>query len=383
MDNQKKNIIRFLIKLCGCGLCFLALVPILLCLAFGSSNEGSVGIQQSIALVQSFDEYIAAQMGNAKHAALSVPKRFWINEGDPIPARDDSCYGTAGSAEELAWLLDKAAPLLDGQETLFTTQTPILENTEINYYFDESILAITWQQVIDKAVYTIAEVKIQDPSQFRRYLVDDVWGSHRLMTTTGLSKQAGAVIACSGDHFRGRKDGIVVYDREVKRFSGEYCVDNCFVNTSGDLILTPRGTFMKEEEVTAFIQEHDISFGLAFGPILVKDGKKANPEIYILGEVLDTYPRAALCQKDQLHYLLVTVNGKGSYLNHPTIDMLATEIEKFNVQQAYSLDGGQTGAIVMHDKQMNPNEYKKGQRPIGDMLFFHTAVPSKNENRMP
>lgn len=374
---DKRTNLRIYGKLALIAGCFLVMIPMLWCLICSQGNQPIAQNMASHSVMDRFDGYLDNVLEDARTGALSVPKRFWIKEGDPIPKRDDSRYGTAESAAELSWLLEEAAPLLDGQETLFTVDTPIREGTVINYYYDESILAITWQQIIDRIIYTIAEVKICDPSQFRRYLVDDVWGSHRLMTTTALSKQAGAVIAGSGDHFRARKEGIVVYDREVKRFAGEYCIDNCFVDTNGDLILTPRGTFFKVEEVTSFIEEHDIRFGFAFGPILVKDGKKANPAIYTLGEVLDTYPRAALCQKDKLHYLIVTVNGKGSDRNYPTIDMLATEIEKFNVQQAYSLDGGQTGAIAMQDKLMNPNEYKTGQRAIGDMFFFHTAVPNK------
>lgn len=377
MENKRNTKLIFGIKLAAIVVSFLALIPLLVCLFFsGNVVDKDNGISVN-PLLEDFDAFVAEVLGDARNGVMAVPKRFWINEGDPIPKRNDENYGTAKSAAELAWLLEEAAPLLDGQEMLFTLDTPIREGTEINYYYDESILAITWQQIIDRAIYTIAEVKIQDPSQFRRYLADDVWGSRRLLTTTALSEQAGAVIAGSGDHFRARKEGIVVYDREVKRFRGEKIIDNCFVDTNGDLILTTKGTFSKEEEVAAFIQEHDIQFGFAFGPILVKDGKKANPDFYGLGEVLDTYPRAALCQKDKLHYLMVTVNGKYPNFNYPTIEMFATEIAKFNVQQAYSLDGGQTGAIAMQDKLMNPNEYKTGQRAIGDMFFFHTAVPNK------
>lgn len=376
MENQRNTKLILGLKLAAIAVCFLALIPLLVCLLYSGSvadKDNSISVNP---ILEDFDGFVTEVLTDAREGALSVPKRFWIKEGDPIPKRRDENYGTANSAAELAWLLEEAAPLLDGQEMLFTLDTPIREGSQINYYYDESILAITWQQIIDRAIYTIAEVKIQDPSQFRRYLVDDVWGSRRLMATTALSEQAGAVIACSGDHFRGRKEGIVVYDREVKRFRGEKIIDNCFVDTNGDLILTPKGTFSKEEEVTAFIQEHDIQFGFAFGPILVRDGKKANPDFYGLGEVLDNYPRAALCQKDSLHYLMVTVNGQGTNFNQPTIDMLATEIEKFNVQQAYALDGGQTGAIAMQDKMMNPRQYKTGQRAIGDMFFFHTAVPN-------
>ena len=374
MFQDKKTIFKLALIL----VCFLATIPMLV-MVFTTNPNTTSGYVVPSNSAERILEYLNDAANEARQAALSVRKRFWIKEGDPMPKRDDSKYGTAKTADELAWLLEEAAPLLQGQETLFTTETPIRESTEINYYYDESILVIAWQQIIDRAIYTIAEVKINDPSQFRRYLIDDMYGSQRLMTTTNIAAQAGAVVAGSGDHFRGRKEGIVVYEGEVKRFKGQNIIDNCFVDTDGNLHLTPKGTFQTQEEVEAYIQENKIDFGLAFGPILVQNGKKANPDFYGLGEVLDNYPRAALCQKDELHYLIVTVNGRGANRNYPTIDMFATEIEKFNVQTAYTTDGGQTGAIAMQDKLINPNEYKTGQRAIGDIYFFHTAIPNYEE----
>ena len=66
----------------------------------------------------------------------------------------------ANSASELAWLLEEAKELLDGEELTFNTETPVYPGTKINYYFDDTILVITWKQEIDWVTYTISEVKI-------------------------------------------------------------------------------------------------------------------------------------------------------------------------------------------------------------------------------
>lgn len=374
--NKGINVIKNTGKLLLFAAGLLVTVPFLLMLLAGGSREEIAVQTEDVSVMDAFDGLISEALSDAEAGARSVYKHFWINEdAAELPPRDDSKYGTADSPSELQWLIDEAAPLLKGQELLFNTDIQIREGTKVTYYFDESILAITWQQVLNRMVYTIAEIKIADPSQFRRYMADGYFGSERLYTTTQMSEQAGAVIACSGDYFRARKIGIVVYEGQVKRFTGQDTVDSCFVNTSGDLILTERNTFTQQSELEAFIAENDIQFSFAFGPVLIKDGIRCNPERYGLGEIRDGYPRAALCQKDELHYLMVVTNGNRSNINYPTTAMLTDEIEKFGVQQAYSLDGGQTGAIAMQDRLMNPNEYKDGQRRISDMFFFATAVP--------
>lgn len=372
-----KKILLAILKIPVCILCLVSVVPFFANLLL-TENTTEPEIMEDVALMDTFDAYVDEVMRDAETGARSVRKRFWIrDDAQQIPKRDDTKYGEAATAAELQWLIDEAAPLMEGQEMLFDTDIEIRDGTKITYYLDESILAVTWQQVIDRIIYTIAEVKISDPSQFRRYLVDGYYVSHRLFPTTGLSEQAGAVIACSGDHFRGRKMGIVIYDGEIKRYTGEYSVDTCLVDDQGNLNLIPRGTFLKKAELESYIQENNIRFSLSFGPIMIQDGVRCDPDLYLLGETKEGYPRCAICQKDELHYLLITVNGGNRNYNYPTIAMLTDQIEKFDVQQAYCLDGGQTGAIAMQDRLMNPNEYKNGQRAIGDIIFFATAVPDK------
>lgn len=367
-----------LLKAFVCVLCGVLVVPLLLTVALSGNETDSAVHTEDLTLTDDFHAFVSEAVADAKEGALSVRKRYWINaDAAELPPRDDSKYGTAKDASELQWLLDEAAPLLEGQETLFSTDIEIREGTEITYYLDESIFAICWQQVLDRIVYTIAEVKIGDPSQFRRYLADGYYGSPRLYPTTKLAEQAGAVIACSGDHFRGRNHGIVVYEGEVKRFTGETFVDSCFVDSDGDLNITQRGTFPDQQALEQYIAEQDIRFSFSFGPALIIDGVRTVPSRYSLGEINDGYPRCAIAQKDTLHYLMVTTNGNGRNYNYPTIAMFTDQIEAFGVQQAYTLDGGQTGAIAMQDKLMNPNEYQTGQRTIGDMFFFATAVPEE------
>ncbi len=378
MDERMKKNIATALKGLLCILCALAMIPLLLSVALSENFVSEPYRAANIPLVEKISQYIATALSDAEAGARSIPKRFWIGENSPIPPRDPAKYGTAATASELQWLLDEAATLLDGQETLFHTGIEILEGTEITYYLDETILTICWQELRDNIIYTIAEVKVVDPSQFRRGMAEG-YGTENRYTTMEMSAQVSAVVASSGDHYLGRAEGIVVYDGELLRYSGTRTMDICFVDRDGNLIMSRRKTFQAQEEAEAFIKEHNIEFSIAFGPALISDGVRCEKYYtYPVGENSMPFPRTAICQRDELHYLLVTATGNDKYKRYPTIDMFTDQIETLGVQQAYTLDGGKTGVIVMEDKHLSPFDYPlEGQRKTGDMLFFVTAVPGE------
>lgn len=323
-----------------------------------TSESGTEGIQSETTPIETTAE-------------TQVPEIEALPEPTECPF---SGFGTAENPGELGWLLDAASTLLDGQDTLFTIETPVREGTLINYYLDETLFAICWQQEIENMIYTISEVKIADASQFRRYMSDNDVHSRSLYTTTELSEQAGALIAGSGDYFQSREAGIVIYDGVCERCYGAKQMDTCFVDSKGDLILAPRGTFAHKEDVQLFVDENNISFSFAFGPILVNDGVQCEPSSYGLGEPSGYFGRSAICQRDQLHYLMVVVNGSNSHRNYPNIHMFAEQIAALGCQKAYALDGGQTGAISYNHQLMNPTEYTKGQRRITDIYGFFSGI---------
>ena len=121
-------------------------------------------------LSDKFDRRITNGISDALNGIVSVPKEYWLNDSDLVaPAPRRECYGEAADPALLKDTLAQAEPLLDGQSTLFSLHTPIKEDTTVKYYRDETILALTWKQVIDGGVYTFSEVKIAHPSQFRRF----------------------------------------------------------------------------------------------------------------------------------------------------------------------------------------------------------------------
>ena len=278
----------------------------------------------------------------------------------------------------LQTVLEDAKWLLDGQKTYFRPDMQRYEDSTVHYYLDESILAITWQEVHDGSVYTFSEIKVSHPSQFRRHLAGGEYGSDMQYLTTEMAQSVNAVVASAGDFYRFRDFGAVVYEGEAKRVEGTYA-ETCYIDAKGNMHFTRGGEVLTVEAVQDFVDQHDIRFSLAFGPILVDNYELVEHTWYGVGEINEGYARAALCQMDELHYIVVAANTTGPYQDIPTVAQFAKNIAATGCRMAYCLDGGQTATIVMNDELMNRPVYGQ-QRKISDIIYFATAIPNGGED---
>ena len=303
-----------------------------------------------------------------------VRKQYWIEEGTLVaPEPNQSLFGRTDDREVMAQVLHDARWLLDGQKTYFQPDQQLYEDSIVRYYLDDSIFAITWQEVHDGSIYTFSEVKVSHPSQFRRHLAGGEYGSDMQYLTTEMAAEVNAVVASAGDFYRFRDFGAVVYQGQAKRVEGTYA-ETCYIDANGDMHFTYGGDVLKVADVQAFVDEHDIQFSLAFGPILVDNYEVIPHTWYGVGEINDEYARAALLQMDTLHYIVVTANTDGVTTFIPTVAKFQEVVAATGCRHAYSLDGGQTATIVMNDELVNRPVYGQ-QRKISDIIYFATAVP--------
>lgn len=302
-----------------------------------------------------------------------APEIKKLNDADLVaPEPLAECYGQADTIEEMSWFEEKAAGLLQGQKLYFGPQREQLEGTPINYYLDDSIAVVTWKELVGYTVLTFAEVKIADGSQFRRFLADGRYGADTQYKTTEMAQTVNAVLASSGDFYKFHYNGIVVYEGEVRKVHANKA-DTCFIDDGGNLIFLSQDVQMNDEEAQKFVDENNIRFSLVFGPILVDDGVRCEPANYDLGEINSFSPRAALCQMDELHYLVVTANPEPEHPGKLDIHQFAQRLAETGCQKAYTLDGGQTAAIALDGELVNYVLYGQ-QRPISDIIYFATAV---------
>ena len=346
-------------------------------------------------ILQNFDSVVSGNIAAAKNAVRpadmpevpeTVPpvteeevpperKDYKIEEGTLVaPEPDPSLFGSTDDPEVMAQVLHDARWLLDGQTTFFQPDQQLYEkNSTVRYYLDETIFAIAWQEEHDGCIYTFSEVKVSHPSQFRRHLAGGEYGSNMQYLTTEMAAEVNAVVASAGDFYRFRDFGAVVYQGEAKRVEGTYA-ETCYIDANGDMHFTYGGDVLRVSEVQAFVDEHDIRFSLAFGPILVDNYGVVPHTWYGVGEINDEYARAALLQMDTLHYIVVTANTDGVTENVPTVAEFQEIVAATGCRHAYSLDGGQTATIVMNDELVN-RPVKGQQRKISDIIYFATAVP--------
>lgn len=308
------------------------------------------------------------------------PPHYTVEESAAAgPAADPACYGRVGSYEELQSAAAGAGALFSGDTLMLREDTQLAPGSAIRYYCDETILALVWQEncvnrLGQTLTATYAEVKIADGSQLRRKLSDDSYGSSVQKYPTELAVEANAVLALNGDFYRFQNTGIHVYDRTVYAWNGEQ-TDSCFVDAAGDLLFVSQGTLTDREAVERYVREHDVRFGVSFGPILLRDGQNVCPEYYWMGQSRDNYPRCVLCQLGERHYLAATFHTGAS------VQEVAGWLEEKGVANAYAMDGGQSAVIILGGELCNPmDQYSGSQRTMSDILYFCTALPAADRS---
>lgn len=345
----------------------------------GTTGSNAVSAQDT-AIMDRYDMYMTNQISNALEGVLAIEKTYWLSDDDKIaPEPNQACFGTADSAGELGWLLEAAVDLLNGQDTLFTTDTVIAEGSKINYYLDDTILAIVWKQAIDDCMYTLSEIKLAHPSQFRRFLSGGSYGSELQLLSTQMAASVNAVIASSGDFYAHRRHGVIVYDGVVQRVHSKF-LETCYIDDKGDMLFSYCGELPDTESAQAFVDENNIRFSVAFGPVLVENGvpRPYNEyDNYLMGSVDGDHSRIALCQRDELHYFIAIAGQDAAYRCYRliTLSEFQKHIVEFGCKMAYTLDGGQTATMVMNDQLMNRPSYDS-ERDISDIIYFATAIPN-------
>lgn len=369
MDPSKKHI-RLI-----AGISCLVILLILYALLHASGTQyAAAGKVPSP--VHSFEQNLNSLLSTELGGSADSRHIYALQDSDMVaPAPNPDCFGTTDDPAEMSAVLKAAHSMLDMDTTLFTAETPIKAGSEINYYLDETIFAVSWKQSIGGCTYTFSEVKIAHPSQFRRFLSEGKYNSGILHTTTEMADSVNAVTASSGDYYSYRRFGIVVNEGVVYRDHGQL-LDTCYIDSNGDLSFTYAREIDGKAAVQNYVAEKDIRFSLCFGPVMVVDGKNVVPETYNSGEINEDYPRAALCQLEELHYVMVCGNHEAPDYWLVTVSGFADILADMGIPTAYALDGGQTASIVFNDKLVNTVSYGS-QREISDIIYFATAIPEE------
>ena len=296
-----------------------------------------------------------------------IPKVYTLAEDatkGPVP--NPNKYGITEDPNEIVKLIAEYPQLVGDKEPFFDPNADFLRKP-IEYYADDTILAVVWKERVLGHGCNFAEVYIADPSQFRRKFSMDTYGSPVQKYGSELAKESNAVVAMNGDFYKFRAEGMTVYNRTLYRFN-PVKLELCHVNSDGELLFTYAGELASKEQAEQYVKDNDVLFTLAFGPVLIADGEPhISSNSYLIGEVNTRYSRSILSTRGNGHYLLTTCNnGYGT----PTCtiaearDMMMSK----KVENAYVLDGGQTAEIIIRDHVSN---YRK-RHPL-----FRNSTPGR------
>lgn len=333
-------------------------------------------------LVSKLDVYLNNAASDAMGDLAYIKKQYTLDYYSTVaPKPDASKYGTV-SISEADKVMDVIATaesygLLDGQELIFDPSTQFYWDSDIQYYCDETILVICWKEQIENRVCSCVEVKIADGSQIRRKVMNDTFGSSEEGYASELAKSANAVVAMNADYYMYRSIGACVYQGQVGRF--DTSCDLLLIDANGDFIMLRASELTDAAALQQFVTDNNVIFGMAFGPILVKDGELQQLSGSYgggIGEMYEQYSRAGIGQVDKLHYLYMTVNHSKDATPRADVNTFAKIIYSKGVKNAYNFDGGQTSEIIFNGNMYNYVDWGN-ERTVSDIIYFATAIPNE------
>ena len=328
----------------------------------------------SLGIMDKYDMSIGNAVSDSLNGVLTLQKVYWLpDEFSAAPKPDLTCAGQVEDPQMMTDILEDAKNRLDIDKMVFSEHTPIMKDSVVTYYLDDTIFSVTWKQAINDCVYTMSEVKVGHASQFRRFLSGGSYGSGVLYTASDMAASVNAVTACSGDYYSYRSGGTNVYGGEVLRVNGDM-FDICFIDNQGNLVFSKARELSGQQAVEQFVRENNIRFSLCFGPILIENGEMRKLGTYPVGEGKKHFSRAAIGQQEPLHYILATANLERGYPETPTLQQFAQTLSNMGILNAYALDGGQTATLIANNQVINTVSYGN-ERLISDIIYFGTAIP--------
>lgn len=270
--------------------------------------------------------------------------------------------------------------------------TPGLEFDWSNYtsdthYEDPSITVdITWGGRIHETNYVYAVVKVANATQIRTAMAGR-YSDDSTRRGSQLAEANNAVVAINGDYFKhsDHKNGYMVRQGKLYRNRPHKFWDTLIIDQFGNFHTIQEPT---KEKIEAWLSENPdlvVYNSFNFGPVLIKDGQVTQEDFNqvknhdYIGCHKDCQ-RMAICQLDELTYLLVTSEGpedKGSEgLTMDEFVECLLEIDEqltdYTIKTAYNLDGGSSCTLVFkHEKINAPNNPKK--RQLSDIIYFASA----------
>ena len=345
----------------------------LLCGLEGYDNGEQTEITKDGAMAERLSARMTTAHGDIVNNLPLIYKTYKIPVEDlAAPKPDPDRFGMTTDPAVIEAVIEQAAPLVGDRKISWNRDIVIKPNTQMQYYFDESILAITWKEDRDGCCVTFGEVIIKDGSQIRRVLADNTYRSFNWETPSQMAQRTNAVLGMTGDFYMFRQVGIMAYQGQVYR-TDPSSLAHAFFTYDGDMILT-KGHEVSQGQAEQYVKDNNVNFSLGFGPVIIENYEVLPHPPYILGEFLDNYPRAAIGEVDPLHFIVMTAGNEGEPDRTITLSESTQFILEKGVHKAYNLDGGKTANMTFNGV-LTADPVLGAERTMSDIFYFASAVP--------
>jgi len=211
----------------------------------------------------------------------------------------------------------------------------------------------------DYVIYYVAEVYVSDVAYLRSAFGNGKYNGG-FQFIEDMAKDAGAIVAITGDHYAGRYEGIVVRNGEWYR--DVRFEDVCVLYRDGSMETID----MRRVDVNA-LKEKDVWQIWCFGPELLDAEGRAKDKFNTV--VYPANPRSAIGCVEPGHYFFVEVEGSrgGVWTGSRGMDMrqLAELFESLGCTSAYNLDGGRSVGFAWMGERIS-SDYG---RSIPDIIY--------------
>ena len=255
------------------------------------------------------------------------------------------------------------------------TEGEIIE-TE-NSYQSENVNVTVTKVEEPGLVYYIADIYVSDLKYLRTASANGGGEgnfSGGLATAGAISGRVNALASICGDHYYGRREGLVVRNGVLYRDTN--FEDVCVIFSDGRM-----ETMTDEELDIEAIKAANPWQVWSFGPgLLDAEGRAKNfadRQSNALG-IFPRNPRCAIGYYEPGHYCLVEIEGNraGCFIGSWGLDLneMGQLFEKLGCKSAYNFDGGRSAAICWMGEQISVNY----GRTISDIVFV-TDDPLESE----
>ena len=240
------------------------------------------------------------------------------------------------------------------------------------YHQDEN-MTISIEQIQENGLtYFLCDVQLTDASQFRTAFAGEEFGASAYETVSDIADRHNPILAINGDFYRFHSEGVIIRNGELYRKRALQSRRHLLiVDKDGNLsALTDRTGY--QSVVAEDLKKQGTLHTFEFGPLLVKNGEAVElpSRFYVKTGAGYLEPRTAIGQIDDLHYLIIIVEGRrDGYSIGCDLPTLQKLFLKHGVDFAFNLDGG--GSTTLYFKGEVINMPSSGsQRRVSDIIMF-------------